>query len=43
MIQDLFVDLGAERLLAADKGDQKIAVEIKSCTGASDWSSTPPS
>jgi XisH protein len=34
--KDLFVDLGAERLLAADKGDQKIAVEIKSFTGASD-------
>jgi len=28
--KDLFVDLGAERLLAAEKGDQKIAVEIKS-------------
>ena len=27
---DLYVDLGAERLLAADKGQQRIAVEIKS-------------
>jgi XisH protein len=34
--KDLFVDLGAERLLAADKGDQKIAVEVKSFSGASD-------
>ena len=28
--KDMFVDLGAERLLAAEKGEQKIAVEIKS-------------
>jgi XisH protein len=28
--KDLFIDLGAEKLLAADKGSQKIAVEIKS-------------
>ncbi len=28
--KDLFVDLGAERLLAADKGGRKIAVEVKS-------------
>jgi XisH protein len=33
--KDLFVDLGAERLLAAAKGDQKIAVEVKSFAGAS--------
>ncbi len=29
------VDLGAERLLAAEKGDEKIAVEIKSFLGYS--------
>jgi XisH protein len=33
--KDLFVDLGAERLLAAAKGSQKIAVEVKSFAGAS--------
>jgi hypothetical protein len=27
---DMYVDLGAERILAADRGDEKIAVEIKS-------------
>jgi len=31
----LFVDLGAERLIAAEKETQKIAVEIKSFVGAS--------
>lgn len=30
------VDVGAERLLAAEKGSEKIAVEIKSFRGASD-------
>ena len=34
--KDLFVDLGAERLLAADKAGQKIAVEVKSFSGASE-------
>src|SRR5262245_16898619 len=34
--KDLFVDLGAERLLAADKEGQKIAIEVKSFSGASD-------
>ena len=34
--KDLFVDLGAERLLAADKEGRKIAVEVKSFLGASD-------
>ena len=29
-IVDLYVDLGAEKLIAAQKGTQKIAVEIKS-------------
>jgi hypothetical protein len=33
--KDLYADLGAERLLAADKGGQRIAVEIKSFTGPS--------
>ncbi len=32
----LFVDLGASRLLSAQKGERKIAVEIKSFTGPSD-------
>jgi hypothetical protein len=34
--KDLFVDLGAERLLAADKEGRKIAVEVKSFPGASE-------
>ena len=34
-VRDLYVDLGAERLLAAEKGQQKIAVEIKSFRGLS--------
>ena len=34
--KDLFVDLGAERLLAAEKEGQKIAVEVKSFSGTSD-------
>jgi hypothetical protein len=33
--KDMYVDLGAEHLLAADKAGQKIAVEIKSFTGPS--------
>jgi hypothetical protein len=36
--KDMFVDLGAEKLLAAEKGDRKIAVEIKSFTGLSEMS-----
>jgi hypothetical protein len=28
--KDVFVDLGAERIIAAAKGSEKIAVEIKS-------------
>jgi len=32
----MFVDLGAERLLAAEKGQRKIAVEIKSFVGLSE-------
>ena len=31
----IFVDLGAEKLIAAEKSNQKIAVEIKSFIGAS--------
>lgn len=34
--RDAYVDLGAERLIAATKANQKIAVEIKSFVGASD-------
>lgn len=34
--ENLFVDLGAERLLAAERGTEKIAVEIKSFTSPSD-------
>lgn len=34
--KDVFVDLGAEKILAAEKGQEKIAVEIKSFHGASD-------
>jgi hypothetical protein len=34
--KDLFVDLGAERLLAAEREGQKIAVEVKSFSGTSD-------
>ncbi len=34
--KDLFIDLGAERLMAADKAGQKIAVEIKSFVSPSE-------
>ena len=33
--KDLYVDLGAKRLLAAQKGEHKIAVEVKSFIGYS--------
>lgn len=33
--KDLFIDLGAERLIAAEKDKEKIAVEIKSFIGNS--------
>jgi len=33
--KDLYVDLGAEKLLAAEKEDRKIAVEVKSFVGPS--------
>lgn len=32
---DLFIDLGAEKVIAAEKGNDKIAVEIKSFVGRS--------
>lgn len=32
---ELFADLGAERVIAAEKGNEKIAVEIKSFLGQS--------
>ena len=34
--KDLFIDLGAEKLIAAKKQGQKIAVEIKSFVGLSE-------
>ena len=34
--KDVYIDVGAERLLAAEKGRQRIAVEVKSFLGASD-------
>ncbi len=34
--KNLFVDLGAERLIAAEKGVKKIAIEIKSFRSASE-------
>ena len=34
---DLYIDLAAERLIAAEKGPQRIAVEIKSFRGPSEF------
>lgn len=34
--KNLFVDLGAERLMAAERGLEKIAIEVKSFRSASD-------
>lgn len=34
--KDMYVDLGAEQLLAAEKGQRKIAVEVKSFLGHSE-------
>jgi hypothetical protein len=34
--KDLFIDLGAEKLLAAERGMEKIAVEVKSFVSPSD-------
>ncbi|MEL7506291.1 MAG: XisH family protein [Cyanobacteria bacterium J06633_23] len=33
---DMYIDLGAERIIAAERGNQKIAVEIKSFIGPSE-------
>ena len=35
-VKDLYVDLGAEKLLAAERQGRKIAVEVKSFLGASE-------
>ncbi len=35
-VRDLFVDLGAEKLLAAEKGERRIAVEIQSFAAMSE-------
>jgi XisH protein len=35
-LKDMFVDLGAERLLAAEKDHRRIAVEVKSFVGLSE-------
>lgn len=34
--KDMYIDLGAEQLLAAEKAEHKIAVEVKSFTGNSE-------
>ena len=34
-ITDMYIDLGAERLIAAERGEQKIAIEVKSFIGTS--------
>ncbi len=34
--RDVYIDLGAERVIAAERGRDKIAVEIKTFQGASD-------
>ena len=35
-VKDMYVDLGAEQVVSAEKAGQKIAVEIKSFVGASE-------
>jgi hypothetical protein len=35
-LKDMYVDLGAEQLLAAEKGTRRIAVEVKSFVGLSE-------
>jgi len=37
-LHNLYVDLGAQRMLAAERGDERIAVEIKSFLGRSEVS-----
>ena len=34
--KDLFIDIGAERLMAAEKAGEKIAIEVKSFVSSSD-------
>jgi hypothetical protein len=34
--RDVYADLGAERAMAAERGDERIAVEVKSFSGASE-------
>jgi len=34
--KDMYVDLGAKRLIVAERAEQKIAVEVKSFTGVSE-------
>src|SRR3954449_7581870 len=34
--RDVYADLGAERAIAAERGDERIAVEVKSFSGASE-------
>lgn len=34
-LQDMYVDLGASRVLAAERGEERIAVEVKSFVGRS--------
>lgn len=34
--RDVYADLGAERTLAAERGDERIAIEVKSFVGASE-------
>jgi len=34
--RDVYADLGAERAIAAERGDEKIVVEVKSFSGASE-------
>jgi predicted RecB family endonuclease len=36
--RDLYVDFGAEKLITAEKGGQRIAVEVKTFAGISDMS-----
>ncbi len=38
--KDMYVDLGAERVLAAERSEQKIAVEVKSFIGLSEMDDT---
>lgn len=35
-LRDVYIDLGAERVIAAERGQDKIAVEIKTFRGTSD-------